>query len=206
MGKLNKIAIGYLSSGSDNQVVVTVDSGLQGIAATFTAPTPPLATVQTALDEFVDAMAVAVTGGVAQTAARNEKREVLAGLVRQLSNFVTTTADGDLAMLLASGLPVQNSSRTRIGPLPTPRTPAVQRGATTGVLNTTTAPINGAGVYNWRVALASAPSTYLQTKQTVGARTIFGELTPGEVYNVDVSAVGAAGATDWSNTASTMVV
>jgi hypothetical protein len=49
------------------------------------------------------------------------------------------------------------------------------------------------------VALASAPTTYIKTAQTTAARTSFKGLTPGEIYNVELNAVGAAGVTDWSD-------
>jgi hypothetical protein len=58
--------------------------------------------------------------------------------------------------------------------------------------------IYGASSYNWRVALASAPNTYVQNAQTIGGRVTFDGLTPGDLYNVDVNAVGAAGPSNWS--------
>lgn len=53
---------------------------------------------------------------------------------------------------------------------------------------------------------ASAPTVYVQTAQTTAARTTFGDLTPGQLYNMEVNAVGAAGTSDWSDDGSMMVV
>lgn len=208
MIKLLRIAFGWLTAGTDSEVVVTTSSGLKGIAAhpeTFTDPVPPLATVQTALDQFMDSIAVAAVGGPVQTAVKNAKRVELAVLVRPLCNYVSTVCNGDMAKLLSSGLPVQNPNRSRLGPLPQPSAPTVTDGITTGTLNVATSPINGAGIYNWQLALASAPTTVLKTDQTPGARTSFDGLTPGQVYCVRVNAVGAAGQSDWSDDGSTMV-
>src|SRR5207248_3813203 len=57
-------------------------------------------------------------------------------------------------------------------------------------------PVNGAYIYNWRVALASAPTTYVKQQQTTAASNTFDSLTPGQLYNVELNAVGTAGTTD----------
>jgi len=56
------------------------------------------------------------------------------------------------------------------------------------------------------LALASAPTVFLQEVQTTAARYRFEGLTPGQTYIVQVSAVGAAGDTSWSPVTSMMVV
>ena len=60
--------------------------------------------------------------------------------------------------------------------------------------------------YNWRVALASAPTAYVVEQQTTAASDIFEGLTPGQIYVVDVNVVGSAGPSDWSDAAQLMVV
>lgn len=75
-----------------------------------------------------------------------------------------------------------------------------------GELDASTPPVNGAYTHNWRVALVSAPDVYVQTAQTIGGRMVFVGLTPGQVYIVQVCAVGAAGPSNWSNTSKRMVV
>jgi hypothetical protein len=82
----------------------------------------------------------------------------------------------------------------------------VAQGPVTGAMAAKTAPIRGAGIYNWRLALASAPTVYAQTKQTPGARVLFAGLNAGEIYNVEVNAVGAAGTSNWSDDATMRVV
>jgi hypothetical protein len=162
--------------------------------------------VQTKLDDYEDSIEAAVIGGPVETAIKDAKRIALAAVVRPLSGYVTTICDNDLAKLLSSGLPVSNTARTPIGPLTTPATPRLSTTTVTGELNAVTAPINGAATYNWRVALASAPTVFVQTAQTVGGRITFEGLTPGLIYNVQVNAIGAAGTTNWSDDATMMVI
>ena len=64
----------------------------------------------------------------------------------------------------------------------------------------------GAAIFNWRLTTATAPTVIVQSAQTTAASNIFGNLTPGVVYNVQANAVGAAGPSDWSDPVSHMVM
>jgi hypothetical protein len=61
-------------------------------------------------------------------------------------------------------------------------------------------------LYNWRVALATAPTVFVKEKQTTAASNTFDGLTPDQIYNVQLNAVGTTGASDWSNTGELMVI
>ncbi len=80
------------------------------------------------------------------------------------------------------------------------------QGSKSGAIAAAPAPVYGAGSYNWRLALASAPTVYVQTAQKTGARVTFEGLTPGETYNVEVSAVGSNGPSDWSDDGTMRVI
>jgi hypothetical protein len=162
--------------------------------------------VQTALDAFIVALQDAALGGPAQTAIKNGKRAELAALMRLLANYVGAVADGDLGILLLSKLPNQKPSREPIGQLPRPETPSAIQGDKSGSLAAGTAPVYGAGSYNWRLALNSASTVYVQTTQTTAARVQFNGLTPGETYNVEVNAVGASGPSDWSDDGTARII
>ena len=47
-------------------------------------------------------------------------------------------------------------------------------GARTGELAAATPPVANAYIYNWQVALASAPTVYVRYAQTTAASVIFG--------------------------------
>ncbi|MEI6872175.1 MAG: fibronectin type III domain-containing protein [Verrucomicrobiota bacterium] len=86
-----------------------------------------------------------------------------------------------------------------------PATPVLSLGACTGERNAST-PIPNASVHGWRVALVSAPDAYVLEQQATAASDTFEGLTPGQIYLVDVNAVGSAGPSKWSDTAQLMVV
>ena len=172
----------------------------------YTTPSPTLTVVQTAFDAYKVATADAAQGGVENTAVRDARRAELVSLLRQLANYVSATANGDLETLISSGFPIQKTNRTPIGPLPAPDAPVVKQGPNTGSMTAIISPVYGAFIYNWRLALASAPTVYLQTAQTTGARVTFEGLTAGQIYNVEVNVVGAAGTSDWSDDGSMRVI
>jgi hypothetical protein len=203
-----KAAIGFLTQAGDDRLIGDVQGAINGLTdnPNFPTPAPTLKTVTTALTAFIDAVAAAVNGGRVETAAKKARRAELVSLMRQLAAYVTLTADGDLEKLLSSGFPYQKPDRTRVGILPAPTAPTLRFGGKSGQLDATVSPIYGAGSYNWRVALASSPTTFVQTAQTVGGRYSFQGLTPGQAYSVEVNAVGAAGPGDWSDASTAIVV
>ncbi len=171
----------------------------------FTTPFPALTAVTTALDTLETAAEAAMDRSRVAIANRNAAAAEVLSLLRQLAAYVQSHSVGDVAVLISSGFhPVKGS--TPIGPLQTPYTATVRQGPTSGSISARTPKLRGAYSYNWRVALASAPTNYLEEAQTTAARYLFTGLTPGQTYIVQVSAVGAAGETSWSAPTSMMVV
>ena len=82
----------------------------------------------------------------------------------------------------------------------------VDVGTTVVVTGTVTGPVTGAVIYTWQLSKAATPSVWEDAGQTTGARNSFDDLTPGVVYSVRINAVGTAGASDWSNPVSQMVI
>jgi len=203
-----KPAIGFLTKDSDAQLDQDIETVVTSMTDNdnFPTPSPTLTVISTALSAFTVALAEAAGGGVEKTAIKNAKRAELVSLMRQLASYVLTTGDGDMTKLLSSGFPAQKTSRPKIGPLPTPAAPFLTQGPVTGSLGASTQPINGAYIYNWRLALASAPTVYVKQVQTPAASNTFEGLTAGQIYNVQLNAVGTAGTTDWSDTSTLMVV
>lgn len=161
---------------------------------------------ETAYDAYVVALNNAAQGGVENTAIRDARRADLIALLRPLISNINAIANGDVEMLLSSGFPLNKTTRTPIGPLPTPAAPTVSQGPNSGTMKVFTPPLYGAALYVAQIALASAPTTVLQTKQGTGTRFVFDTLIPGEVYNTRMMAYGAAGPTDWSDDATLRIV
>ena len=174
--------------------------------ASFPNPFPALGDVTSANAALRVAINEAADGSREKSAIKRARLAELTSLVRQLANYVTATCNGNMVMMLASGFPTRNRLRERIGRLRAPNTPKVKQGKVSGEINVSVPPIYGASSHNWRLALASTPSVYVQQAQTVGGRITFSGLTPGEVYNVQANAVGAAGTSNWSLTGSLRVI
>lgn len=203
-----KPAIGFLTKDSDAQLDQDTETIITSMTGNpnFPTPSPTLASIKTALDEFTAALSEAAGGGVEKTAIKNAKRANLVSLLRQLSSYVFANCDEDMTKLLSSGFSAQKTTRSPIGPLPPPGTPFLSQGAVTGSLDASTSPVVGSYIYNWRVALASTPTVYVKQVQTTAASNTFDGLTPGQIYNVQLNAVGTAGTSDWSNAGELMVV
>src|SRR5258707_4387630 len=166
-----KPAIGFLTKDGDAQLdqdTETIIASMTG-NANFPTPSPTLTVITTALSAFTIALADAADGGVEKTAIKNAKRAELVSLLRQLSSYVFATSNEDMTKLLSSGFPAQKTARPPIGPLPTPATPFLSQGPVTGSLSALSPAINGAYIYNWRVALAPAPTVYVKQAQTTTA-------------------------------------
>jgi hypothetical protein len=203
-----KPSIQFLNTDSDPLLITDTQTILTDMTgnASFPAPTPTLAAITTALNEFITALANAADGGLTLTSIKNDKRAALVALLRALANYVQVACNGDLTVLLSSGFPIQKPQRSPIGVLPAPVNLAVNLGALSGELDASVPPVFGASVYNWRLVAVTAPTVVLQSAQTTGGRITFSGLTPGVTYTTQVNAVGAAGPSDWSQPVSQMAV
>ncbi len=203
-----KPAISFLKNDSDAQLITrtqTIIDMTDANSAIYSTPAPTLATVQTAMQKFVTAVAAAADGGITLTAAKNTARAELTTLLRNLASYVQVTCNGSLNNLQLSGFPIQKPSNTPVGILPAPTNLTVNFGARSGTLDSKVNPVPGAAIYNWLLT-ASGQTTPLQTAQTTGARASFDGLTPGVVYQVQCNAVGSAGPSDWSDVVSQFAV
>ena len=203
-----KPTIGFLAMDSDAQLVKDAQTIVTSMTnnASYATPSPALASVTTAINDFSVAIYNAADGGKTLTILKNQKRAALSALLRLLASYVQVACKGDLAALSSSGFPIWKPSRTPVGVLPAPAAPVLSLGARSGDLNASTPPVPNASVYTWRVALASAPDAYVLEQQTTAASDTFEGLSPGQTYLVDVNAVGSAGPSDWSDTAQQMVL
>lgn len=203
-----KPSISFLKNESDAKLITTVNGIIAAMTGNthYATPAPTLAAVTTALNEFTTAVADAIDGGKTLTAIKNDKREALAALLRQLASYIQVACNEDMAVLLSSGFPVQKPQRQPIGVLAAPRDLTVTFGARSGELRAVAAPVFGAAIYNWQVSTAANPNVVLQTSQTTGANNTFTSLTPGVVYQVTVNVVGSAGPSNWADPVQQMAV
>jgi hypothetical protein len=181
---------------ANNAAVVL--KGVGDNADIYKDPDPPLATVQTALDNFSAGILATADGGRSTFAARDNLRVILVGLLRKLSYYVAGACQGNLENLIKSGFPPQKTVRTPVGPLATPQNPTLDHGPQSGTLAGGVNPVFGASIYTWSLASGIAGSAPI-ILQTTAAKCPFSGLTPGVQYTLTVNAIGAAGPSGWSN-------
>jgi hypothetical protein len=205
---VTKVATRWIGRVTDaeliNQTTLILKS-LADHAGIYSNPSPSLATIQAALDNFSIAVAQVAMGGKPATVTKNTLRTGLIGEMRQLALYVQSACGGSLTNLLLSGFPIQKPVREAIGVLPAPTQVTVNLGARTGELWVQARPVSGAAGYNWQLTSTGSGGTE-RVEHSTAARYIFSGLTPGVSYNLAVSAIGAAGPSDWSQPVSQMVV
>jgi len=199
-----KPAIQWINTDSDPLFLNDSSVVLKAMAdnvAIYSTPAPALPVIQTALDNFSDSIAATVNGGQPATIIKNNLRLVAANLMRQLAAYVTVACKGSMANLILSGFPPQKPVRTPVGPLPQPQGLTVSHGPQLGQLVAKVNPVFGAANYNYRLTPNTPGATPIIEQDTASNHT-FSSLTAGVNYKLEVSALGAAGPSDWSNPAS----
>jgi hypothetical protein len=199
-----KPAIQWINADSD--ALFLNDSGvvLKAMAdnvAIYDKPSPPLADIQLALDNFSAGIAAMVNGGQPATINKNNLRLIAANLMRQLAAYVTVAFKGSMVNLILSGFPPQKPVRTPVGPLPQPQGLTVSHGAQLDQLVVSVNPVFGAANYNYRLTPNTPGATPIIEQDTASNHT-FSSLVAGVNYKLEVSALGTAGQSDWSNPAS----
>ena len=187
-----------------------LDNFANGVISAMTGnpafPSPPLPMMQlhTAVEDFVAKMAVAQTGGLADTAAKNNSRQTLLGMLRQLAAYVQMSCNNDQAILLTSGFQAQSTTRASI-PLEQPTSLSIKNGAS-GQLVVSVDPVRNVNMYEGRIKPSDGdwlPSVYTGDSQHI----TFAGLTAGKNYTVEVRALGGStGQSDWSDPSSHMAM
>lgn len=172
--------------------------------ADYPNPSPTLAAVTAAVDDLEVKNQASMNRGRVEIAQRNASQAITLNLARQLGNYVESTANGALDVLLSSGFEAI--------PAPSPSAiPAVPselfltQGDKSGELY-----LRFTGDYNVRnfsvqhSETATGPwiddGLYTTTRLTIDG------LTPGKFYWVRLCANGAAGSSDYCSPISAMPV
>ena len=169
-------------------------------------PVPPVAAADliTARNQYSAALAAANLGGPAQTAEKNNKRDVLTTLLRQLGLYVQELHGNDLAVLLSSGFFAVSTNRAS-SPLPAPAIKKIRPGNTSGAMIVCITPVKNARAYELRWSLLAAdgqpgPWQTASIPFTDSRALLAGGLTPGAEYKFQARALGGStGASDWSD-------
>ena len=204
-----RVQLGFTNA-ADHSVVERADDVLVGLyVSTLWIPLPaPLvfpvtqAALQTARNNFSTALAAAVLGGPVATADKNNKRDVLVGLLRPLAGFVQEHHGNDMAKLLASGFEAVSTNRAQ-HPLAKPVIRDLLLG-NTGQIIMRVGAVATARNYEPQSALigpGGVPGPWVSAGLFSNSRSMLvSGLTPGAEYLFRVRAVGGStGYSDWSN-------
>ena len=187
-----KVLIGFSDFRDDDldTKAAAIINGMTG-NVNYPAPVPDLPTVQVALDEYEAALAAAKNGSVEATALKDQKRQKLELLLKQLGAYVQANCKNDLAILLGSGFSA-NKPNAPIGMLPKPINFKVENGPNSGTLKLSLDKITGANSYLFEFTPAPITATSSWAVKVGTARTyIIESLTSGQQYAFRVAGVGA---------------
>jgi hypothetical protein len=163
--------------------------------AFFPTPTPPLATLSSAIGDLqvAQAAAIARTAGAATT--RNEKRAALVMLLRQLRAYVQVVADATPengpSIIQSAGLAVRKT------PTKAARAFAATQGAVSGSAKITAVVAARRASYEWQYSLDGG-KTWIAVAGTLKASTTVTGLPVGTAAQFRYRAITKAGEGDWS--------
>jgi hypothetical protein len=170
--------------------------------AAFATPAVPLAALTALQGAFHTALAATTQGGTMATASKNNARAALVGALRQEAAYVETTSGGNLTTLLSSGF-VQRGTPGASTQLAQPVIKSVRNGMSTQLI-LQVQPVDNARSYE--VQVRNGTGGWQPAVIATKARGIIVPgLTPGQMYDVQVRAIGGStGYSDWSDHVSHM--
>ena len=157
--------------------------------ANFPNVVPTAANMATAADDFEAAMATASTGNRDAIASKNEQRTMLLGLMRNWGLFVNLLSDGNIGMLISSGLPITKEPAPSV--LGLPENLVVSQAVNPGSVEVSFKAVDNA--INYRYEWAQNPITASTVWQGTGSsirKMVIGNLEPGTNYWFRVRAYG----------------
>ncbi len=170
----------------------------------YPTPSPALALITTAVDDFETAVHDALDGGKIVIATRNAKRNQLLSLLRQEAAYVTGNCKADIVVLMGSGF---NAVRTPspVGVLPAPQNLRLEYTGMSGELLLRFDRVTNAA--NYSVQTAESPNGPWEDQDlSTSARVTIGGLTPGKVYWARACANGSQGSSEYGGPATAMAV
>jgi hypothetical protein len=177
----------------------TVDAALTG-NTDFPTPTPSLLTLQGAITTTTASLAKAKYGSRDDRAQKNADKKNLIGILRDLCNYVNSTAQGDITMLSGAGFPLSKD--------PQPRTlgtadAKVEAGAS-GQLILSTPGVTGAIAYKHQYTEDSTVALWPEITTTKATCKIDG-LVPGKLYHMRIVSIGTKDQVTISNVVTKIV-
>ncbi|MGN6803891.1 MAG: hypothetical protein ACTHJN_18475 [Ginsengibacter sp.] len=170
------------------------NDAFQSLAAQVTA-------MKASLDQYVTDLQQAGTRDKNAVARKNQSREQLTTLLRQLGLNVVVVADGDEVVMVSSGFTLDKKPEPRY--ITNPGNVTLSQGLSSGDLYSTVSAVFGAKSYVHQIASELPTEQTKWTSHTSSAsKYMFSSLTPGKQYWVRVAVIGSRNQVAYSNVAS----
>jgi len=162
------------------------------------------------LDTYAASIPDAKDGGKKAITLRNKQGGVVIRTMKHLATYVELNCKDDVNIFLSSGFQPRSSARTPAQPLDQPTILNIDQGPT-GQLLASIKPVRKAKSYELRygaVGAGGAVPAAWSTRMVPNAKTAvpINGLTPGTTYAVQVRAYGQLGYTEYSDSATRMVI
>ena len=209
--KLIKAALN-LHKALPEQVLSQGHALLKGLTGNgnFTTLPVDLNIFKTDLDTYAASIAEAKDGGKKAITLRNTQGEMVIRTIKQLATYVELNCKDDMNIFLSSGFQPRSSTRTAAQPLDQPVILSIDQG-TAGQLLASIKSVRRAKSYELRCGAVgpggAAPAAW-STLMSPNAKTAvaINGLTPGTTYAIQVRAYGQLGYTEYSDSATRMVI
>ncbi len=202
-----KVSLSFARA-TDGNLIIFTDSVIDKLTnnAEYPSPAPKLASVQTSLTAFQDALAQTKDGGPSKTVAKNDARAALVTKLRSLALYVQQACGDELAVLLTSGYEAVKAPAPA-GVLSAPQRVTLTQGALSGTLDLRGGPVSNAGAYEGQKTMTiDNPNSWESVDQVTAARMTFEDLTPGKTYWGRLRAIGSEGPGAWSEPVSAITL
>ncbi len=169
----------------------------------FSTPAPTLSDVTQACDELDKAnQQFEANHGRLDREKRDQEFEVLKSLLIQLGGYVQQASEGDRDKILSSGFDVRREA-SPIGLLPAPQNVRAVTTAYPGRLVVRWSGVKGRSNYQlWQTLDPKDPASWTLVTITSKNRHVIEDLTSDQVYYYRVTALGTAGSSPVSDSAS----
>ena len=204
--KTVKVALSFnrLSDADLSAFTNNINTCMTGNAA-FSKPPVAYTDLSKSLDTFDKAVSAARGGDSAAIAAKTNARNALLATLQKLAAFVQIVADGDMAVLLASGFSANTSNRRPPTKLDRPLIVDIENEGT-AKLGVRLQPVQYAKSYEVR-ATNGATTPAASVISTQARHIVVENLTPGTTYTLSARAIGGSdGFSEWSDPVSHMAI
>ena len=199
--KHSRIVLG-LRSLNNGQVEILGNSVVNGMKANpdFPNPSPIIADFEATMTSFAKAISDALSRDRLKITVRNDLRATVESMLTSLANYVTYTANGDRAMMMGSGFPLNNIT-PGIPPVLTIDSFNLVLGKNPGELLASAKSSKSADMHMYQIAPAPlADPRDFDTKYRGASKLLLTGLVPMKLYAVRMGAIALDGEVVYTET------